>query len=66
MTDHQCAPTWFKSTYSGGQTDCVEAAWLPGGVGVRDSKDPSGAALIFGPGEWDAFVRGIRAGGAAS
>ncbi|MGK8559309.1 DUF397 domain-containing protein [Nocardia gipuzkoensis] len=54
---------WFKS-YSGGQTDCVEVAWLGGGgVGVRDSKNPAGPALVFTPGEWDAFTAGVIDGG---
>ncbi|WP_433714444.1 DUF397 domain-containing protein [Nocardia sp. CA-084685] len=51
---------WFKSSHSGGQTDCVEVAWLDGGsVGIRDSKNPTGPALIFAPGEWDAFTAGV-------
>lgn len=54
---------WFKSSYSSGKTDCVEVAWLDGGaVGVRDSKNPTGPALIFGPGEWDAFTDSVRGG----
>ncbi|WP_433522198.1 DUF397 domain-containing protein [Nocardia pseudovaccinii] len=54
---------WFKSSHSGGQTDCVEVAWLDtGSVGVRDSKNPTGPALIFAPGEWDAFTTGITDG----
>ncbi|WP_063046759.1 DUF397 domain-containing protein [Nocardia pseudovaccinii] len=54
---------WFKSSYSGGQTDCVEVAWLDGGgVGVRDTKNPTGPALIFAPGEWDAFTAGVTNG----
>ncbi|WP_307644373.1 DUF397 domain-containing protein [Nocardia uniformis] len=41
----------------------MEAAHLTGStVGVRDSKDPTGPALIFGPGEWDDFVAGVRSG----
>ncbi|WP_327115731.1 DUF397 domain-containing protein [Nocardia sp. NBC_01730] len=52
--------TWFKSSYSSGQTACVEVAWLKGNrVGVRDSKNPTGPALIFTPGEWDAFTAGV-------
>ncbi|MBF6173637.1 DUF397 domain-containing protein [Nocardia blacklockiae] len=48
---------WFKSSRSGGGKDCVEVAHLGDGlVGVRDSKDPSGPALVFGAGEWDSFV----------
>ena len=54
---------WFKSTHSSSQTDCVEVAWLAGGgVGVRDSKNPTGPALAFTPGEWNAFATGVRAG----
>lgn len=52
---------WFKSSHSSGQTECVEAAWLPGGqVGVRDSKDVSGPALVFDSGVWGAFAEGVR------
>ncbi|WP_329405841.1 DUF397 domain-containing protein [Nocardia vinacea] len=54
---------WFKSSHSSGQTDCVEVAWLDGGsVGVRDSKNPTGPALTFTPGEWDSFTAGITIG----
>ncbi|WP_406274042.1 DUF397 domain-containing protein [Nocardia sp. NBC_00881] len=55
---------WFKSSYSSSQSECVEVAWLvEGGVGVRDSKHPTGPALIFTPGEWDAFTAGVIDGG---
>lgn len=54
---------WFKSSRSGGGGDCVEVAWLGGGhVGVRDSKNPTGPALVFTPGEWDAFTAGVQGG----
>ncbi|MTE17486.1 DUF397 domain-containing protein [Nocardia aurantiaca] len=48
---------WFKSSHSGSQSDCVEVAWLSeGSVGIRDSKNPTGPALMFTPGQWDAFT----------
>ncbi|GGO31994.1 DUF397 domain-containing protein [Micromonospora parathelypteridis] len=49
---------WRTSTRSGsGGGNCVEVADnLPGVVGVRDSKDPEGPALVFGPVAWRAFV----------
>ncbi|WP_459546890.1 DUF397 domain-containing protein [Nocardia sp. X0981] len=54
---------WFKSSRSSGTKECVETAHLDGGlVGVRDSKNPTGPALVFTPGEWDAFLAGAKSG----
>ncbi|TLG03484.1 DUF397 domain-containing protein [Nocardia cyriacigeorgica] len=54
---------WFKSRRSVGGNDCVEVAHLDQGqVGVRDSKNPSGPALVFTPAEWDTFLLGARSG----
>ncbi|NES15944.1 MULTISPECIES: DUF397 domain-containing protein [unclassified Micromonospora] len=48
---------WRKSTRSS-QHDCVEVAVnLPGVVGVRDSKDPTGPVLTFTPTAWRTFLR---------
>lgn len=49
---------WRTSSRSSGNGgDCVEVADnLPGVVGVRDSKDPTGPVLVFGPASWGAFV----------
>ncbi|MBQ0990932.1 DUF397 domain-containing protein [Micromonospora sp. H61] len=49
---------WRTSTRSGASGgNCVEVASdLPGVVAVRDSKDVTGPALIFGPAAWTAFV----------
>lgn len=54
---------WFKSSRSSGTKECVETAHLDKGfVGVRDSKNPAGPALVFAPGEWDAFLSGTKSG----
>jgi hypothetical protein len=55
---------WRKSTLSqGGGNNCVEVASnLPGIIAVRDSKDPEGPKLVFTPGEWSAFVGGVKGG----
>lgn len=54
---------WFKSSRSTGSKDCVEVAYLSGGmVGVRDSKNHDGVALVFGPDQWDAFTSRLSGG----
>jgi hypothetical protein len=53
---------WRKSTHSNGQGgDCLEFADnIPGIVPVRDSKNPTGPALLLSPSAWAAFIGGIR------
>lgn len=54
---------WFKSSKSQAGKECVEVAFLTdGSTGVRDSKNPSGPALVFSPSEWDAFVDNASSG----
>ncbi|CCF61297.1 DUF397 domain-containing protein [Nocardia cyriacigeorgica] len=54
---------WFKSSRSDASKDCVEVAFLDAGlVGVRDSKNPAGGALVFGSGEWAAFIARVAGG----
>ncbi|MCG5441903.1 DUF397 domain-containing protein [Micromonospora sp. NIE79] len=51
---------WRTSSRSG-NGECVEVADnLPGAVGVRDSKDPTGPVLVFAPAAWRAFVAVAR------
>ncbi|MGX4691992.1 DUF397 domain-containing protein [Streptomyces sp. JNUCC 63] len=52
---------WFKSSYSGGSgTECVEAAFVPSGVLVRDSKWPEHPHLTMTAEAWTGFVAGAR------
>lgn len=53
---------WQKSSYSSGNGQCVEVAFMGTVVAMRDSKDPKGPALVFTPGEFDAFVAGVMNG----
>nr|WP_324194679.1 DUF397 domain-containing protein [Nocardia terpenica] len=60
MVDRLSGAHWFKSTRSSGGHECVEVAHLGDGmVGVRDSKNQRGPALVFTPGEWDAFTANV-------
>jgi hypothetical protein len=48
---------WFKSSYSGGGGgNCVEVAFGPDTVRVRDSKDTERPALAVTPRAWSAFT----------
>jgi len=51
---------WRKSTRSGVETDCVEVAFVPGEVGVRDSKNPTGGALVLPEPAWHALRKAVR------
>ncbi|MDO3687659.1 DUF397 domain-containing protein [Micromonospora sp. C28ISP2-4] len=58
---NQATVTWRKSTRSNGSGDCVEVAdGLPGVVGLRDSKDPTGPALTFDRAAWSTFVASVK------
>jgi hypothetical protein len=52
---------WRKSSHSNPSGNCVEAAELVDGVGLRDSRSPDGPALVFTNAAWDAFTRGLKA-----
>lgn len=59
----EVAIVWQKSRRSDGQANCVEISRsVPGVVAVRDSKEPDGAKLTFGPDEWRVFLAGVRRG----
>ncbi len=52
---------WRKSSYSNNGGACVEvAANLPGLVAVRDSKNPSGHALVFSSDSWQTLIRTMK------
>ncbi|MBK3643282.1 DUF397 domain-containing protein [Streptomyces sp. MBT33] len=56
------APLWFKSSYSGGNTtECVEAAFVPSGVLVRDSKRPGHRHLKVSGAAWTSFLAAVCA-----
>jgi hypothetical protein len=63
MTADLAPAAWRKSSYSGAAQNCVEVARdLPEAVGVRDSKDPGGPALVVTPHAWQAFAAKVKNG----
>ncbi|MDT3395126.1 DUF397 domain-containing protein [Streptomyces sp. B1866] len=53
---------WQKSSHSLAQSDCVETAVAGPRVAVRDSKNPTGPALLFGRDSVHAFLEGVKSG----
>jgi hypothetical protein len=47
---------WRKSSHSGSGGECVEVAFVPRAVAVRDSKHPEGPTLTFTPLTWAKFL----------
>ncbi|GHF53664.1 hypothetical protein GCM10018790_34330 [Kitasatospora xanthocidica] len=56
-------PTFKKSTYSGGNENCVEVAVPDGPVSfIRDSKDPNGPTLAIDRAAHQAFIHAVASG----
>ncbi|MBB2910677.1 hypothetical protein FHS43_001940 [Streptosporangium becharense] len=64
LTRELSTAEWRKSTLSGDDgSDCVEVAVLSTGHrALRDSKNRTGPALLLTPGQWTAFLTGVRNG----
>jgi hypothetical protein len=54
---------WVKSSFCG-HPGCVEVSHsaIMDTFHVRDSKDPEGPELEFTRAEWEAFIKGVKAG----
>ena len=50
---------WRKSSYSGGDNNCVEVGTTNAGVAVRDTKNPHDGTLRVSAGAWRTFTESI-------
>ncbi len=62
IPDASALIAWRKSSYSGGSGgSCLEVNDAASDiVPVRDSKHPTGPAIVFSAAAWNAFVAGVR------
>jgi hypothetical protein len=54
---------WRKSSYSGGSSNnCLEVndTTAPTHIPVRDSKNPTGTAVVFTAPAWSAFIGAVK------
>jgi hypothetical protein len=64
IPDASVLTNWRKSSYSGSENqNCVEVASADGCIATRDSKNPTGPALLFTQDAWTSFVRDVASGG---
>ncbi|MBO8186620.1 DUF397 domain-containing protein [Streptomyces spirodelae] len=64
VPDASALPTWRKSSYSensaGGSIEVSDDH--PGGIPVRDSKNPHGPAVTFDTTAWTTFITATKRG----
>jgi hypothetical protein len=58
--------TFRSSSYTGGGSNCLEAAPHKDGVVIRDSKDPLGPTIEFTHAQWARFIEETRQSRVAS
>nr|WP_236572054.1 DUF397 domain-containing protein [Nocardiopsis sp. FR4] len=51
---------WHKSSYSQGETSCVEVKEGPHSVLIRDTENRELGHLSFKKSEWSSFVRDLK------
>ncbi|MFI9462033.1 DUF397 domain-containing protein [Streptomyces xiamenensis] len=64
IPDASALPGWRKSSYSeNGDGGCIEVAdGHPGVMPVRDSKNPTGPAIVFPISHWGRFISAAKDG----
>ncbi|MFD5009524.1 DUF397 domain-containing protein [Streptomyces chartreusis] len=63
IPDASALHSWRKSSYSGGSSgNCLEVndSARPTHIPVRDSKTPTGPAIVFSASAWTEFVTALR------
>jgi hypothetical protein len=58
--NHDSILFWRKSSASGANGGCIEVARSGSSVLVRDSRNPSGAVLVFSRAQWHGLLIRVR------
>jgi predicted secreted Zn-dependent protease len=58
----EVAVDWETSTYSGNNGNCVQAGAYGSAIAIRDSKNPTGPALVVSADAWSDLIAGIKSG----
>ncbi|GAB2576999.1 DUF397 domain-containing protein [Streptomyces capparidis] len=56
------AAEWFKSSASSANGGCLEIAFFPGWVALRDNEDPANPPFVVTDHVWRCFLDGARGG----
>jgi len=51
---------WRTSSYSNNGGECVEVASVDGAIGVRDTKDRTGAVIRLSAQTWQRFTASLK------
>jgi Domain of unknown function (DUF397). len=60
MSNEVTPTNWRRSSYSGGNGNCVEVAELGDVIALRDSKNPDGPRLTVGRHAWSALLCNLK------
>jgi hypothetical protein len=52
--------SWRKSSYSGGDNNCVEVGVTGESIAVRDTKNRQASAVRFRASQWQSFTESIN------
>ncbi|WP_305786632.1 DUF397 domain-containing protein [Symbioplanes lichenis] len=62
MVEKNSSESKWRTAKACAAQNCVQVAFIDGGIALRDSKNPDGGILRYSLREWRDFVAGVREG----